>query len=621
AIDPAKASVVFRRPRRFDLSVGNAPLVDVVPLPYDTALLALGADGEVTLVRMREDGEVRLAAVAPMKCRGELTVAARAPVAACVSQGGVAVWSFADGSLGRLEQAAGAFALSPDGKSLVSWQGRTLAVYDVTGAEKARETRLGGDIRLASFSPRDRVVAVASSEATLLLDADDLSHELLRLDATADTVALRWDEGGLDLAVCKLSGLDRWFYLQKGTRPAHLPAPSARCDGAPASAPRFAASRFDLGTFGMRDFGEHFSRGAFQLPEGRWLSSTLVLSGREDDGLERVLSFAPRDDVGARKPVTGVDGLSRVVRSGEVVAVELSRKEADLVAHSPPEIVLVDAMTGRRRHTVRGYLLGNCPEGRIAAYRVEGERYVVRDLVTGADLGSAPRTPGIVVGIAPSCAKLYRQTLDGSLIAETLTTTSGAGASKVIATAKGFAFDAEASVAFDQGGAGLLVAFSSGEIIRIDEASDEVRLLAVASPRATALGDGVEPGEALFADVTGVFRVRRSGEIESIAGPRSSAAWEDVARAQGGRAVVLASASELAVVEMDARAITGSVPIRGMTRLTPWDDEGSLLAYAPDIEGIENGVIIPFGATIPDAVGSLASNLRVDPKGNLTLKR
>jgi hypothetical protein len=317
--------------------------------------------------------------------------------------------------------------------------------------------------------------------------------------------------------------------------------------------------------------------------------------------------------------VTGVDGLSRVVRSGEVVAVELSRKEADVASHAPPEILLLDAMTGRRRHSVRGYLLGNCPDGRVAGYRVVGDTYVVSDLLTGADLGSAPRTPGIVVGIAPSCAKLYRQTLDGDLIAEQLATAQAPGSSKIIASAKGFAFDSEASVAFDQGAAGLLVALSSGELIRIDETTDEVRTLAVASPRATAIGDGVEPGEALFADATGVFRVRRSGAIESIAGPRSSAAWEDVARAQGGRAVVLTSAIEIAVVE--TRAITGSVPIRGMTRLTPWGDEGSMFAYAPDLEGIENGVIVPFGAKIPDAVGALASNLRIDPRGNLVLKR
>ncbi len=620
-IDPAKASVVFRQPRRFDLSVGSAPVVDVVPLPYDTALFALDADGQVTLVRLREDGEVLLAAIAPMKCRGELTVATRAPVAACVSQGGIAVWDFAAGSVGRLEQAAGAFALSPDGKSIVSWQDDMLFVLDVTGRTKPREAKLAGEIRLASFSPRDAVVAVATSEATLLLDANELSRERLRLDPTADTVALRWDDGGLDLAVCKLSGLDRWLYLQKGPRPPGLPPPTARCDGAPASAPRFAASRFDLGTFGMKDFGEHFSRGAFELPGRRWLSSTLVLSGREDDGLERVLTFAPRDDNGAPKKVTGVDGLSRVVRSGEVVAVELSRKEADVASNAPPEILLLDAMTGRRRHSVRGYLLGNCPDGHVAGYRVDGDRYVVSDMLTGAELGSAPRTPGIVVGIAPSCAKLYRQTLDGSLIAEQLTTAQTPGSSKLIASARGFAFDSEASVAFDQGAAGLLVALSSGELIRIDEITDEVRTLAVASPRATAIGDGVLPGEALFADATGVFRVRRSGQVESIAGPRSSAAWEDVARAQDGRAVVLTSAIEIAVVETEAKAITGSVAIRGMTRLTPWGDEGSVFAYAPDLEGIENGVIVPFGAKIPDAVGALASNLRVDPRGNLMLKR
>jgi len=620
-VDPTKASVVFRQPRRFDIAVGSGPLVDVVPLSYDTALFALDASGRVTLVRLREDGEVILAAVAPMKCRGELTVAARAPVAACVSQGGIAVWNFATGTVGRIEEASGAFALSPDGKSLVSWQEKQLSIFDATGAVAARSVKLSGEIRLASFSPRDAVVAVATSDATLLLDSADPARELYRLDPTEDTVALKWDEGGLDLAICKLSGLDRWLYLQKGTRPTALASPKARCDGASASAPRFAASRFDLGTFGMKDFGEHFSRGAFELPGGRWLSSTLVLSGREDDGLERVLTFAPREDTGATKKVTSADGLSRVIRSNEVVAVELSRKEADIAQHLPPQILLLDAMTGRRRHTTRGYLLGVCPGGRVAGYRVDGDKYVVDDVLTGADLGSAPRTPGIVVGIAPSCSKLYRQGLDGALLVDALAPGAAAVPSKVIATTRGFAFDAEASVAFNQGGAGLIIAMSSGEVIRVDETTDEVRTIAIASPRATAIGDGVEPGEALFADATGVFRVLRSGARETIAGPRSRAAWEDVARAQNGRAVVLSSAVEIAVVDTSAKAITGTVQIRGMTRLTSWAEDGSMLAYAPDLEGIANGVVIPFGDKIPDAVGSLGSNLRVDQKGSLILKR
>ena len=81
------------------------------------------------------------------------------------------------------------------------------------------------------------------------------------------------------------------------------------------------------------------------------------------------------------------------------------------------------------------------------------------------------------------------------------------------------------------------------------------------------------------------------------------------------------SAIVLEFVDLNANRITASVAVNGMTRLAPWDDDGTVLAYAPNVEGLAHGFLVPFGRSISDAVGSLASNLRVDDAGNLVLKQ
>ncbi len=614
SIDPTQASVVFQKPRRFDLHLGGAPLIDLVPIAFDTALVTLDSAGAVSVVRLRENGEVALAARSPLQCRGDLTVAARAPAVACFTGAGVGVWNFQNGRVSTLADVAGAFELSPDGRSVVSWNGAEIKAWSVERGEAVAKSTLTSPVRTASISPREAVVAVATEQALLLLD--DKLGELMRTAPTDDTVALRWDEGGLDLAVCRMSGLDHWVFLQKGARPVDRPAPKARCDRASTGAPRYASSRFDLGSLGLRDFGEHFSHGAFGLSRKRWLSNSLVLASEQDDALERVLTFKLRAGKSLPAPAAG-DGLSKIVRVGDTVAVERARSELDISTNAAPEIVIADAMTGERRHAQRGYLLQSCAEGRIAAYRVEGTQYVIFDVVVGGELGRVAREPGLVVGLGPSCDRLYTQRLDGTLEVRPF----GGGPPRAIASARGFVFDVEPSRAFPGGGAGVLASLSSGEIVRIDESSDSLRQLAVASPRATGIADGAAPGEVLFADATGVYSIRTDGAVELLAGPRAGTVWEDLFAVQGGRAVVLAGADQIAVLEPEAGAITGSVAIRGMTRFSGWDADGSVLAYAPDVEGIQHGLVLPFGSKIPDAVGALASNLRVDEKGALILKR
>ena len=198
----------------------------------------------------------------------------------------------------------------------------------------------------------------------------------------------------------------------------------------------------------------------------------------------------------------------------------------------------------------------------------------------------------------------------------------GASASDVrVAAAQGYVFDVEPSAGGEGIGPGVLIALSSGEVARVDEGDDTLRLLGRGHPRATALGDGIEPGEALFADGIAVYRVRRSGAVERLASTPPDAPWEDLAVTQDKKAIVLASASSVAVADVETGAVLGSEPLRGLTKITAWDDQGTMALYSPDLDGVGYGVLIPFGPKVIEAVGALASNLRVDEKGALSQKR
>jgi serine/threonine protein kinase len=618
-LDARRLDLLYRRPVVHTLRVGGAPVVDVVPLAFDTAVLARNAAGEVHLFRLRESGAVVFAAALPMRCRGGLVAAARAPVAACVSAAGVSVWDARRADAVQLDEAAGALALSPDGARLAAWTGADVALLTPFGDPKARTVfRAPSQVRLAAFGPREPLLALALAGRLLVVSPDAPEPPLVDVPALEEPAGIRWDEGGLDLALCRLSGQPVHYFLRKGARAPTDSKPSGRCDRLRPEAPRLV-SRFALGEFAAKSTGAHFAK-AFELDEGRVLSTSLVLAVTGDDRLDRKLLFVPRDE--ERRPLdpTGGRSIARMIRHDGVVVVERSRRPEEIDAHELPELVIAEAGSGRRLQGARGHLLSACPDGRIAAWRDAGERFIVFEVRSGAVLGVARRAPGFVVGLSPSCTKLYTQRIDGtievsSLAGETLPSP------KDVATAAGFAFDVEPSAAFDGGAAGLLVALSSGEILRIAEDDDTVRVLARAAPRATALADGFVPGEAVFADGLGLWRVRRDGKAEKLAASPSGAAWEDVLPVGGGAALVAASVEELSVVDLAAHAVIASAPIRGRTRLVPWGEGGSVLAYAPDVEGIGHGVIVPFGGETVAAVAALASNLRVSPSGVLELKR
>lgn len=615
-LDPANASVVFRRPKRVELGFGDAGVSELVPVLYDTALLVLTADATLRLLRFGDDGAVTVAATAPIRCRGEVVAAERAPVVACFAGEGIDVWNMADGRTHRVDEQA-SFAISPDGSHVATWSGRDFAVHATFQDVAADRAIMPEEVTLASFSPFGDSIAVSTVAHLLVVRADDPVEKTWESDPPEDAVRLVWDARGLDVGGCSSSGSIDWIYVGPTDRSDGDPPPLARCDGAVFDAPKLAESRFELGPLGMRDFGEHFSHGAFGLSGDRWLSRTLTLASARDDALERVLTFAERADDGARVAVSAHDGLTRIARVADVVAVQKARTIEQVRDEQPPDLALLYAKNGKRVASTKGFLLGACPGDRLLAYTISKDAYEIRELRLNLEVARIPREPGFVVGTGPSCTKLYTQRLDGTLVSHTL---DSSGAARAVVQLAGFVFDTEPSAGDLSIGPGLLAAVSSGEVLRIDESADEARLVTTAKPRASALGDGMAPGETIFADAAGVHLVRASGEVVRIAPPRIGPAWEDVLATKDGRGVVVASSGELGVIDLSSRSLAATVPVIGMTRLARWDEHGTVLAYAPDLDGIAHGMLIPFAPRSTDAIGSLASNLRVDDAGNLVLK-
>lgn len=615
--DPAKASVVHRPPKRFEIAIGDAPVVDVLPVRFDTAAFVQNAAGEVHLVRLRESGEVAVAAVAPFRCRGEMTVADRAPVFACNSAGDAAIWRLDTAEVFRVSQPKGVFVLSPDGERLVTWFEREVLVHAPAKDPVPLRFEAEEEVLAASESPRDDVLAIATKSKLSLRVIAPGGAELAVRPGLPETVRVVWDKRGLDVGLCTHARQAVWSYVLEGDRPPGYAAASARCDRASELAPDFTRERFALGDFAYKNFGDHFSRGAWQLPGDRFLSTTLLLAGAREDGLARVLEFALRDSKEELLPVTNDSGFTRLVRSRDAAVVELARSNEDTLAKKLPEIVVAAAATGVRLQSARGHLLDACEDGRVLAYAANGDKFVVRDVRGTLEVGAFPRAPGRVLGVGPSCEKVYTQDLDGTLYVSTL---SGSISRQRLATAHGHVFEVKRAGTAGAPGAGLLMGLSSGEVILVREATDEVVLLARANPRVSALAPGLRD-DVFFADQTGVYRIVAGGEPTRIAPPRIDSAWQDLIATKGGNAVVLASPKEVAVYDLDAEQVTGSARLDGLTRGLLWDESGSVMLYPQASQGVARAELLPFGAKLPEVIGSLASNLRAEPSGALMLKR
>ena len=593
----------FLHPRLQSFLPGPEPVVERVPLPYDTAFLTRASSGEVRLFRLNEKGNVVLAAVAPIRCSGAVRAAERAPVIACPTEHGVAAWDFrkpGEAGVARRATRASGLDISSDGRKLASIVDRTL-VIERTSAEAAPaevEIQAEAPIVLSRWSPNDDGIAVLSARALEVFDFDgSAAKRVVRRATEVEAARMRWDAGGLDVAVCAADGSGVWNYLREGGRSDQDVAPvSGRspCDPPAArdSAVRIEGSR-DARELARLNVSEHPIEGGFKLPDGRVVTRDLVLvraAGQPDS----VLRFSAKGSTG---------GADAVDTDASNVAVERS---ADRVAwQSREEVILFDVRSRRRILSRRGHLLRACSDGRFAAWQAEAGVYQVFDVAMGSVVGSVPREPGFVVGIDDACRTLFTQRLDGVIVGWPV---RERGAGVVAGALAGYVYEAKASRAREARGSGFWLATSEGEIARLD--TDPVRLSVITRMTAPvdALGDGPRAGEVLVSGLEGVSIASMDGRVTRVF-ERTGTAWEDVAISPDGASAILSSHDRAVALDLELREITASLALRGAERIAPWDEEGSVLLWGSSKLGPIEGTIVPRGAALAREVARQTSNL------------
>jgi serine/threonine protein kinase len=606
--DPASASALSRRPKVLEVMPHADPMVELAPFAFDTALATRSVSGEVRVIRLREDGSVSLAARPPIRCAGKLAVAERAPVIACTTESGLALWDMRDDRAYEEPFAASGLALSPDGRDVVAWAGPHTALWRPT-AHASKRFDAARTVVLAAWSPKEPAVALVGSGGFEVVSLGGGAEPEPRVAVTTDGTFLeptgvRWDRGGVDLAVCASYGATQWHYLRRGARDRDdPPPPSGGCVEHREGTPDRIADRDGFGPFATRSLGTHLSRGGFRLPKNRYLTRTLMMLSESDDSLDKLVSFAERTSDGKLREGKPHDSIVDVIRTGDSVAVE-----------RPSGIAVLGALDGVRKQSTDGRLLAACPSGKILAWRRATDGYEVFDVRSASSVAFVRRAPGLVVGVSPGCKRLYTEDLDGTLRASPL---DGTGIEAVVAKLDGYAFDAKPAP--DPAHPGLVVAISSGAVARIDEDTGVLRVLAYATPYATAIAAGPGPLEASYADATGISVVRASGAIDRVMEDPGSTVWQDIAPTHDGGSLVLAASDRISVLDLGRREVVLRSSHEGLTRFARWDEEGSLLAWSPDLEGVDRAVILPLGETAATQLGAVVSNLRVKD-GRLVLK-
>ncbi|HZO13680.1 MAG TPA: hypothetical protein VFB62_10485, partial [Polyangiaceae bacterium] len=298
--------------------------------------------------------------------------------------------------------------------------------------------------------------------------------------------------------------------------------------------------------------------------------------------------------------------------------VNVVRESERAVAWQVGRFVRVFDMKGKEILHAEGNLLGRCPDGKLLAWRKAKDRWELFGVRNDIPVATVARKPGFVLGVDPDCRRLFVQRHDGELLSIVLGQESprtlvepapiaSAGAGYV---SEGYAYDTRPSAARDDLPAGLWVAFSSGAMVRLDGPDGRVRAYGHATPRATAMADGIHPGELIFADDTGVV-LRTPGARDRVllaaSGDRS---YEDLRVLPDGRTALLSWAHGVAMLELERGEILQELELPARGRLAKWDDEGSLLVWPFSFEGHARGDIIPIGATFVGDIASRASNLR-----------
>jgi serine/threonine protein kinase len=598
----------FSPPRVHTLRPFDEPIAERVAFAFDTSFVARSVRGEVRLFRLDDKGDVALAAVAPMTCSGAMRTAAAAPIVACATEDGLAAWDLRKTGADAVAKSPwkGAVAdVSPDGSVVVGAAEKTMLLWSPAGGA-SREVTFSEPVVTARVSPRDRVVAAVTPTAVEIHDLDRAGAPLVRVEHRIPAASARWDEGGLDFGICGRDAHAAWIYLRKGARLASEPPPAGSpCFPAPSKhLPARVTGAEDLGDFAELVLGSRPALDAFRLPDGRLVTRDLVVFEEPKRAARSLLWFSGKSPTGAEEPAPPGASVQAVVRDGDTVSWQLGE-----------EIRVYAAATGKRLLTRKGNLLRRCDGGRLAAWAKTEKGYRVLDVRTDATLGEIPKEPLLVLGIDAACSTFFTQSLDGTIVAHPLGT--GAPAAP-IAIADGYVYDTRVSEGRGGGGSGLYLLVSSGAIARIDDATRTVRLLAYATPRATAVADGPAPGEVLFSDATGVLLLRASGAIDRVSETDAEAAVTDVAASPDGTTVLFLAGQKLHVLDV-ARGERRAMWVRSRERILGWDEEGSVLLWSSDRVGAAEGAIVPRARALALRVAQAASNLAID-KGAIVIR-
>jgi hypothetical protein len=299
--------------------------------------------------------------------------------------------------------------------------------------------------------------------------------------------------------------------------------------------------------------------------------------------------------------------------------VAVVRETADAIAWQVGRHVRVHDTLGKEILRAEGNLLARCPDGKLLAWRkAGGDRWQLFGVRNDVPIGTVARTPGFIIGADPACRRLFLQRLSGELSSLVIgdassqsvvepTPIATAGAGYVV---DGYAYDARPSAARGDLPAGLWVAFSSGALLRLDGSDASVRPYGHATPRATAMADGLRPGELLFADDTGVVLRAPGAKDRVLLAASGDRSFEDLHVLPDGRTVLLSWAHGVAMLDLERGEILAELETPSRGRLAPWDEEGSLLVWPFSFEGDARGEVVPIGPTLVGALAGAASNLR-----------
>jgi len=591
-------------------------MFDFVPLPFDTAFVSRGLGGRLKVWRLRDEGRLGLAARSPMQCLRGLSavlVAERAPVIACTTAEGLALWDLRKPGAAQVDPFHGrALHLSADGSWVAAARLRKVMLWHPSSGRR-HEFDAAEAPSLARFSPRDEIVALVRPE---VIEVYDLGGEAPKLLHTADTyvsdpVIGQWAPSGVDFAVCNYEGYGEWRYLRKGARSPQdeRPVDSRRpCRRRLGGWPKPLDHVEDYGPLvARRALGPRVYEGGWKLQDGRLITRDLVIFDPKDRGLTGLIGAQgkPSKDVGPGESVAAV------YRDGEEVVWQVGGN------------VRIHKLDGEEILRRPGHLLSRCPDGRLLSWRRKDEHHwELFGARSDVKLATVRRKPGFIVGTDAGCHRVLFQTLDGQLGSVEL---AGQKASEAVApkplrapagsyVMDGYAYDARPSHGWagDAGPAtaGLWLAFSGGAMVRVEGPSGTIRPYGHATPRASAMADGPLPGQLLFADETGLVLRSEQGQDRLLLAPSADRVWEDIRVLPGGKLMLVAWAHGVGMVDVARREIVGELETYGRGRLAPWDDEGSTLVWAFDFMGQPVGDVIPIGKTLAGEVGAAASNLR-----------